>query len=70
MALPDLTYDKATRPGGTGRIATLYKLDCPRCRTISVGDDLYSDWREGQAVVCRGCGYLGEPETRKVDLAR
>lgn len=67
------TFDEATRPGGTGFIGpfivTFYKLLCPQCKTITVGDDVYGNWRESQGVTCRKCGLTSMPETRKVDMA-
>lgn len=66
------TFDEATRPGGTGfvgpSVVTFYKLLCPQCKTITVGDDVYDNWREGQPVQCK-CGHEAMPETRLVDLA-
>lgn len=70
------TFDEATRPGGTGYVVTFYKLDCPKCGTVTVGEAVIGDpnWNSDGTVTCGKpegeiCDYRAEPETRKVDLA-
>lgn len=66
----NLQYD---RPSS---LITFYKLDCPKCGTITVGEAVVGDpnWNLDGSVACGKsegdyCDYIGVPETRKVDLA-
>lgn len=65
-----ITNPESDQRQRSSSLITFYKLLCPQCKTISVGDDVYDNWREGQGVTCRKCELTSMPETRKVDLAR
>lgn len=49
-------------------VVTLYILDCPRCHTLSVGDDVYENWKPGEVVACKKCGEEGLPRTSRMEI--
>lgn len=71
-----ITSPESDQQQRSSSLITFYRLDCPRCGTITVGEAVVGDpsWNSDGTVTCgkpegEVCDYRAEPETREVDLA-